>query len=94
VVRADGGRVGYGAAFVRTALRLVDFLPFAYLVAAIAVTMTPRNQRVGDLAAGTVVVRPRTVRLSEPATAGLPTVPWVGPGMPAFDARDGAAASE
>jgi uncharacterized RDD family membrane protein YckC len=79
-VRTDGTRVGYGAAFVRTALRVVDYLPFAYLVAAITVKTTRRNQRLGDLAADTVVVRPRTVRLNEPATAGLPTVPWVGPG--------------
>lgn len=79
VVRTDGGRVGAGAAFVRTVLRSVDFLPFAYLVAAIAVTTTARNQRLGDLAAGTVVVRPHTVRVSEPATSRLPTVPWVGP---------------
>jgi uncharacterized RDD family membrane protein YckC len=86
VVRSDGGRVGYGAAFARTALRIIDFLPFAYLAAAIAVTLTPRKQRLGDLAAGTVVVRPRTVRLSEPATSALPTVPWVGPEAAALDA--------
>ena len=31
VVRTDGGRLGYGAGFVRTLLRIVDWLPTLYL---------------------------------------------------------------
>ena len=81
VVRTDGSRLGYRAAFVRTALRAVDFLPVAYAAGAVTISATRRRQRLGDLAAGTVVVRPRTVRLNEPATDRLPTVPWGGPGV-------------
>jgi len=86
VVRTDGRPIGYGSAFVRTALRAVDFLPAAYAVGAVAVSVTARRQRIGDLAAGTVVVRPRTMRLSEAAARRTPTVPWVGPGTATLDA--------
>ncbi|MGH9185989.1 MAG: RDD family protein [Acidimicrobiales bacterium] len=57
VVAADGGPVGVGASAVRNLLRLVDFLPAVYAVGAIAIVVTSRNQRIGDLAAGTLVVR-------------------------------------
>ncbi len=78
VVHTDGRRIGYGAAFVRTLLRVVDWLPAAYLVAAALVSLTPKHQRLGDLAARTVVVRPRTMPVEELASRSLPTVPWPG----------------
>ena len=78
VVRTDGGRVGYGAAFVRTLLRFIDWLPGCYLVGAALVWLTPKRQRLGDLAAGTVVVRPRTMPAEELAANRLPTAPWPG----------------
>lgn len=52
-----GQRIGYGASFIRNLLRIIDILPVAYLVGAISVWVTRRNQRIGDLAAGAVVVR-------------------------------------
>jgi len=59
VARADdGGRPGAGAIAIRTLLRIVDALPFLYLVGLIVVFATGRRrQRVGDLAARTTVVR-------------------------------------
>lgn len=59
VVAADGGPVGLGASAVRNLLRVVDFLPVAYPLGAVAIVVTSRNQRIGDLAAGTLVVRER-----------------------------------
>ena len=57
VVREDTGRVpGIGAAAIRTVLRIVDGL-FSYLVAFIAVLASSKNQRLGDMAAHTLVVR-------------------------------------
>ena len=57
VVREDTGRVpGIGAAAIRTVLRIVDGL-FSYLVAFIAVLASSKNQRLGDMAARTLVVR-------------------------------------
>lgn len=76
VVRTDGGPVGYGAAFVRTLLRVADWLPTAYLVGALAIWATRRNQRLGDLVARTVVVRPRTMPVEEVEGGALPTAPW------------------
>jgi uncharacterized RDD family membrane protein YckC len=77
VVRNAGQPVGFLASAVRNVLRLVDFLPSLYLVGAISVVVSRYNQRLGDLAAGTVVVRERDAR---PQSAGWtswsrPTVP-------------------
>jgi hypothetical protein len=44
---------------VRNILRIVDMLPTGYLVGVITVLISPKNQRLGDLAAGTIVVRER-----------------------------------
>lgn len=70
VVRLDGGAVGFGASAIRNVLRLVDFLPAFYAVGAIAIVATSSSQRLGDLAAGTVVIRERTAR-----PASFPTAP-------------------
>jgi uncharacterized RDD family membrane protein YckC len=56
VVGVDGGRIDLRASLIRNLLRLVDGLG-VYLVAAVAVLVTRRCQRLGDLAAHTVVVR-------------------------------------
>jgi uncharacterized RDD family membrane protein YckC len=56
VAKADGSRAGAGAIAARTLLRLLDGLPFLYLVGFVAILVTPARQRLGDLAAGTVVV--------------------------------------
>lgn len=60
VATVDGRPVTLAAVTLRTLLRLIDFLPFLYAVGAIAVVVTARNQRIGDLVANTVVVRDRT----------------------------------
>lgn len=58
VIREDNGEVpGLGAAAVRTVLRVIDVLPFAYLVGFIAVLISGKNQRLGDMLANTLVVR-------------------------------------
>jgi len=44
-------------AWVRNLMRVVDALPFAYLVAGISVLSSPVTQRFGDRVAGTLVVR-------------------------------------
>ncbi len=58
VTRADGSRPSAAAISVRTLLRLVDWLPFLYLVGFLAMLATgERRQRLGDLAAKTRVAR-------------------------------------
>jgi uncharacterized RDD family membrane protein YckC len=58
VVSLDGSRASWGQVLGRTLLRVVDSLPILYIVGLIAVLATGsgRRQRVGDLAAGTLVV--------------------------------------
>lgn len=57
VVRLDGRPVGFTASAVRNLLRVIDSLPFAYVAGMVCILVTPRNQRLGDLAAGTLVAR-------------------------------------
>lgn len=57
VVREDGEPCTYRGAAIRTAFRVVDWLPVAYLAGLVSMAVTERRQRLGDLAAGTVVVR-------------------------------------
>jgi uncharacterized RDD family membrane protein YckC len=59
VVRSDGSPVGFLTSAVRNVMRLIDILPTFYLVGIVSVLATARNQRLGDLAAGTLVVRER-----------------------------------
>jgi uncharacterized RDD family membrane protein YckC len=59
VVKIDGSPCAWPGALVRNVLRLVDGLPFFYLVGLVAVAVTEKNQRLGDLAAKTLVVRAR-----------------------------------
>jgi uncharacterized RDD family membrane protein YckC len=67
VVRPDGGRPSVSAIAVRTLLRIVDWLPLLYLVGFISLLSTgPRRQRLGDLAAKTIVAR--TVPARRPGT--------------------------
>src|SRR5690606_26580251 len=56
VVKVDGTPVTFMSAIVRNVLRVIDILPGTYLVGAIAIFASARNQRVGDMAAGTIVV--------------------------------------
>ena len=55
-----------GEGRVRNLLRLVDALPSAYMVGIISILVTARSQRLGDLAAGTIVVRERPAELPRP----------------------------
>ncbi|MFC4358569.1 RDD family protein [Halobium salinum] len=57
VVRLDGGPCDLRAAAIRNVLRLVDWLPAGYLLGAVLLYVTDDTQRLGDLAAATVVVR-------------------------------------
>ncbi len=59
VVRLGGAPVDVVAALVRNALAAVDYLPAFHLLGAVLVLTTANRQRLGDLAAGTVVVRER-----------------------------------
>jgi uncharacterized RDD family membrane protein YckC len=60
VVTTEGGPITFRHASIRTAVGIVDFPLTSGAAAVISVLATRRNQRLGDLAAGTLVLRERT----------------------------------
>jgi uncharacterized RDD family membrane protein YckC len=56
VVHDDLTPISFGTSMVRNLLRTVDFLPFFYLFGLMTMVSNPRFQRLGDLAAGTIVI--------------------------------------
>jgi len=59
VIRRDGTPITLSESLVRNLARLVDFLPFAYGVGILSMFLDKQSRRLGDLAAGTVVVHDR-----------------------------------
>jgi len=62
VLHDDGTPVDWAASLTRNLLRLVDLLPFSYALGILCCLAHPAFKRLGDLAAGTLVVyrdRPR-----------------------------------
>ncbi|WP_222847181.1 RDD family protein [Pontiella desulfatans] len=57
VVDEGGHRLHFSQIVVRNLLRFVDSLPMFYFVGGVTTLFNARAQRLGDLAAGTVVVR-------------------------------------
>src|SRR4051794_9435458 len=57
VVDDGGGQVGLRASLIRNIIRLLEFAFLLYTPALISMLATKDNQRLGDLAAGTLVVR-------------------------------------
>jgi hypothetical protein len=57
VIADDGAPAGFIAILVRNLIRVVDFLPGFYGFGLLAIVVSSRSQRLGDLAAGTFVVR-------------------------------------
>lgn len=56
VMDAQGLRLQFHQILIRNLLRFVDMLPFFYLVGGLACYFSRRAQRLGDLAANTIVV--------------------------------------
>lgn len=54
-----GQPISWGQSALRNVLRIVDSLPFLYLIGIILIATSDLNQRLGDRVAGTVVVRAR-----------------------------------
>ena len=66
VLTVRGEPVTLVHSLVRNLLRLIDALPSAYMVGIISILVTSRSQRLGDLAAGTIVVRERSAEFPRP----------------------------
>lgn len=59
VVRLGGHPVDFRTSAVRNLLRLVDGPLTGYVAGVLSILVSSRNQRLGDMAAGTIVVRDR-----------------------------------
>jgi len=57
VVKENGEACGFRPAFVRTILRIIDALPFLYIIGMILIARSDKKQRLGDSIAKTVVVK-------------------------------------
>jgi len=56
VVREDGTPVGFSASILRNFLLFADWLPACYLTGFVSMTVDSSSRRLGDLAAGTLVI--------------------------------------
>jgi hypothetical protein len=59
VVRSGGHPITFVRSALRNILRIIDILPIFYGIGILSIFITSRNQRIGDLAAGSHVVRDR-----------------------------------
>jgi uncharacterized RDD family membrane protein YckC len=81
VVMDGGGPVGLRASAVRNLVRLLEGPPLFYVPAIVSILATRRNQRLGDLAAGTLVIRePRPPRRKRRKRQDEPA-PMLAPGL-------------
>jgi uncharacterized RDD family membrane protein YckC len=96
VVTEGGHPLRFGDSFLRNLLRAADFLPGAYAIGLLVMGRDARFRRLGDLAAGTIVITEerhaitRQMRLDPPPTAaelrGLPQrLPLSGEELDAVD---------
>ena len=78
VINDDLTPVTLGTSLVRNLLRTVDFLPLFYLAGLVTMLCNRRFQRLGDMAAGTLVIsvresaRPAAVKDIEPLAPSIP----------------------
>ena len=82
VVTVDGHTPDAAALLIRNVFRLIDALPLFYVLGLTCVLLTPRQVRIGDMAAGTLLAYEKKLRgdaferfaSHEDSTVGLPAV--------------------
>lgn len=78
VIHDDGTPVAWSSSLLRNLIRSVDLLPLFNMVGLVTMIITKKFQRLGDLAAGTVVVYHRNSQQTKtipPATPQPPPAP-------------------
>lgn len=71
VIQENGVRIGFYHAVIRNLVRVFDQpLPLFYLVGGVAALFSQSHQRLGDMLAGTIVVRERKLKI--PASISRP----------------------
>ena len=75
VVTSEGRPIGFVPSLLRNLLRAADALPFGYLAGVASMALTKRFQRIGDLVAGTMVVRTERAAAASPIVLRPPASP-------------------
>jgi uncharacterized RDD family membrane protein YckC len=57
VVKIDGTQPGFGSYLIRSMLRLIDLTILSPVVAIVTIAVSEKSQRLGDMAAGTTVIK-------------------------------------
>jgi uncharacterized RDD family membrane protein YckC len=63
VIKTEGYAIGFYEAMLRNLLRAADFVPLFYAAGFLASISTSRMQRIGDIVAGTMVIREKRPEL-------------------------------
>ncbi|MCE9564466.1 MAG: RDD family protein [Planctomycetes bacterium] len=71
VIQVGGAPLDFRTAGIRNLMAVADFIPVFYILGAVLILLTDRKQRLGDLAAGTIVVRERAEILGPDSTDEL-----------------------
>lgn len=77
VIRDGGYPINFADSAIRNLVRVVDFLPFGYCIGFTVMLINGNWQRLGDLAAGTLVVKTssKSLELTAPGTeASMPNI--------------------
>lgn len=75
VIKENGYPLAPLDCIIRNLVRIIDFFPFAYGIGVIVMFLNDRAKRLGDFAAGTLVVKMRDeVKLSDLQRASTPSV--------------------
>lgn len=61
VIHRSGRAIGFVESLARNLVRFVDYLPTFYGVGLLSIFLSRQNQRLGDMVAGTLVVRDRAI---------------------------------
>lgn len=84
VIQRSGRGIGLFEAMTRNLLRVIDQIPVIYAVGVVTIFLTKQHQRLGDLAAGTLVVHereqldaPSVSRSARSLTAGIFDAPAI-----------------
>lgn len=77
VVLESGAPVTFVPSAIRNVIRIIDLIPGNYLVGVTSILVTKKNQRIGDLAGGTLVIREvRKLPAEVPARPSLQAPAW------------------
>ncbi|MDQ3547402.1 MAG: RDD family protein [Chloroflexota bacterium] len=76
VIQEGGYPIGFSHAAIRNIVRIADFLPFLYIIGAIVMLVDSRSRRLGDLVAGTIVIKEQQEVSLASIGSDQPVPPW------------------